>query len=163
MEGKQPIRRLYARIAVSNHMRPLKGNPGNPTAADPKQQFITRAQNLTGKPLKGIENLPLDFNALQGMSDDEMNSLLGLVQSLAPEDKGDVGGGISNVMSNLGEIKGVVQNLKENYNLDTEALLDAILKQRETGFVKRNLIKGAAKTAGLYAGGGTIRLMPPKR
>jgi len=144
-------------------MRALKGNPGNPTAADPKQQFITRAQNLTGRPLAGIENLPLDFAALQGMSDDEMNQLLDLVERLKPQDKGDVGGGISNAMSNLGEIKGVVKNLQDNYNVDTEALLDGILDQRDVGFVKRGLIKGAAKTAGLYAGGGAIRLMAPKR
>lgn len=144
-------------------MRPLKTNPTDPKPADPKQQFISRAQALSGKPLRGIENLPLDFEALQGMSDDEMNQLLDLVQRISPAEKGDVGGGISNAMGNLGEIKGVVKNLQENYNVDTESLLDGILEQKGVGFVKRNLIKGAAKTAGLYAGGGTIRLMAPKR
>lgn len=144
-------------------MRVLKGGPGDPKETDPKQEFIQRARDLTGKPLKGLENLPLDFASLRGMSDQEMSDLLGLVKRLAPEDRGDVAGGISNVMGNLGEIRGVVQNLQEKYNVDTESLLDGILDQRGVGFVKRGVIKGAAKTAGLYAGGGTIRLMAPKR
>lgn len=151
------------RIAVSNPMRPLKGNPGNPNAVDPKQQFITRAQNLTGKPLAGIENLPLDFAALQGMTDEEMNQLLDLVQRVAPEDPKSIRGGISNAMGNLGEIKETVNNLKDKYNIDTKALIDGILEEKEVGRIGSGLIRTAASVAGYYAGGGAVKLRVPKR
>ena len=78
-----------------------------------------------------MENLQgLDYERLQAMSDDEMKGLLDLVNRLKPEDKGDVSGGIGNAMDNLDEIKGVIGGLRDNYGLDTEKLLDSILKER---------------------------------
>ena len=93
------------------------------------------------------------------MSDDEMKSLLDFVQKLAPEEKGDVSGGISKAFESLGEIKGVIGGLRDEYGLDTKKLLDSILKQRGAGLIKSGLIKGAAKTAGLYRGGGRFRIL----
>jgi len=127
---------------------------------DPKQDFITRAKGLTGKPLQGFENLEgLDYERLQGMSDDEMRSLLDFVQKLSPEEKGDVSGGISKAFENLGEIKDVIGGLRDNYGLDTKKLLNSILEERGTGYLKSGLIKGAAKTAGLYRDGGSFRIL----
>lgn len=106
-----------------------------------------------------MENLKgLDYERLQAMSDDEMKGLLDLVNRLKPEEKGDVSGGIGNAMDNLGEIKEVIGGLRENYGLDTEKLLDSILEERDTGYLKGKMIKGAASMAGLYAGGGLMRL-----
>lgn len=133
------------------------GKSGNP--GDPKATFMKRAQGITGRPLEGMENLQgLDYERLQNMSDDEMKGLLDLVNRLKPEDKGDVSGGIGNAMDNLGEIKDVIGGLKENYGLDTEKLLDSILEERDTGYLKGKMIKGAASMAGLYAGGGLMKL-----
>ena len=133
------------------------GKSGNP--GDPKSAFMKRAQGMTGRPLEGMENLQgLDYERLQAMSDDEMKGLLDLVNRLKPEDKGDVSGGIGNAMDNLDEIKGVIGGLRDNYGLDTEKLLDSILKERDTGYLKSKMIKGAASMAGLYAGGGLMKL-----
>lgn len=133
------------------------GKTGNP--GDAKSSFITRAKGLTGRELAGMENLKgLDYERLQTMSDDEMKSLLDLVNRLKPEDKSDVGGGIKKSMENLGEIKDVVGGLREKYGLDTKKLIDSILKERDTGYIKSKMIKGAASVAGLYAGGGLLKL-----
>lgn len=133
------------------------GKSGN--SGDPKSTFMKRAQGITGRPLEGMENLQgLDYERLQGMSDDEMKALLDLVNRLKPENKGDVSGGIGKAMDNLSEIKDVIGGLRENYGLDTEKLLDSILKERDTGYLKSKMIKGAASMAGLYAGGGLMKL-----
>lgn len=133
------------------------GKSGNPE--DPKAAFIQRAKNLTGRDLVGMENLQgLDYGRLKDMSDEEMEGLLDLVNRLKPEDKDDVSGGIGNAMDNLSEIKGVIGGLRDNYGLDTEKLLDSILQERDTGYLKSKMIKGAASVAGLYADGGLIRL-----
>lgn len=133
------------------------GKSGNP--GDPKAAFIERAKGLTGRDLAGMENLQgLDYDRLKDMSDEEMEGLLDLVNRLKPEDKDDVSGGIGNAMDNLGEIKGVIGGLRDNYGLDTEKLLDSILAERDTGYLKSKMIKGAASMAGLYADGGLIRL-----
>ena len=133
------------------------GKSGNP--GDPKATFMKRAKGITGRPLEGMENLQgLDYERLQGMSDDEVKGLLDLVNRLKPEDKGDVSGGIGKAMDNLSEIKGVIGGLRDNYGLDTEKLLDSILKERDTGYLKSKMIKGAASVAGLYAGGGLMKL-----
>lgn len=143
-------------------MRPIKryeegGKSSGP--GDSKSAFITRAKGLTGRDLAGIENLQgLDFDRLQGMSDEEMEGLLELVNRLKPEEKGDVSGGIGNAMENLGEIKDVVGGLRDKYGLDTEKLLDSILEEKDTGYLKSKMIKGAASMAGLYAGGGIMKL-----
>ncbi len=141
------------------------GSMGDPKRdkLDPKQDFIRRAQEITGRQLAILPQLEgLDYEKLQGMSDDEMQSLLNLVKSVAPEDKGDVTGGISNVMGNLGEIKDVISGLRENYDLDTKMLLDSIISAKDLGFVKAGLIRGAAKTAGLYRRGGRVRVIKNK-
>ena len=139
------------------------GEPTNPTSPDPKADFIQRAQEITGSPLSILPNLEgLNYEKLQGMSDDEMQSLLTLVQSVAPEEKGDVSGGIGNVMGNLGEIKDVISGLRENYDLDTKQLLDSIISAKDIGMIKAGLIKGAAKTAGLYRRGGRVRVIKNK-
>tara|TARA_X000001382_G_scaffold96250_1_gene70642 strand:- start:146 stop:586 length:441 start_codon:yes stop_codon:yes gene_type:complete len=128
-------------------------------AGDPRSAFMQRAQKMTGRPLAGMENLQgLDYERLQGMTDDEMQGLLDLVNRLKPEDKGDVSKGIGKALDNIGEIKGVVGGLRDNYGLDTEKLLDSILKERDTGYLKSKMIKGAASMAGLYAGGGLMKL-----
>jgi len=133
------------------------GKSGN--TEDPKAAFIQRAKGLTGRDLAGMENLQgLDYGRLKDMSDEEMEGLLDLVNRLKPEDKDDVSGGIGNAMGNLGEIKGVIGGLRDNYGLDTEKLLDSILQERDTGYLKSKMIKGAASVAGLYADGGLIRL-----
>lgn len=138
----------------------MGGSMGDPTSPDPKADFIQRAQEITGRPLSILPSLEgLNYEKLQGMSDDEMQSLLTLVQSVAPEDKGDVSGGISNVMSNLGEIKDVISGLRENYDLDTKQLLDSIISAKDIGMIKAGLIRGAAKTAGLYRSGGRVRVI----
>jgi len=141
------------------------GSMGDPKRdkLDPKQDFIRRAQEITGRQLAILPQLEgLDYEKLQGMSDDEMQSLLNLVKSVAPEEKGDVTGGISNVMSNLGEIKDVISGLRENYDLDTKMLLDSIISAKDLGFVKAGLLRGAAKTAGLYRRGGRVRVIKNK-
>ena len=131
----------------------------SPTPGTAKDNFMKRAQGITGRPLAGMENLQgLDYERLQAMSDDEMKGLLDLVNRLKPEDKGDVSGGIGKAMDNLDEIKGVIGGLRDNYGLDTEKLLDSILKERDTGYLKSKMIKGAASMAGLYAGGGLMKL-----
>ena len=140
-------------------------NPGNPAdkGANAKAAFLERAQNMSGRELKGLTDLPgLDFDKLQNMSDDEMKGLLDLVQRMAPSEKGDVSGGISNAMGNLGEIRDTIQGLRDNYDLDTRALVDGILDQKDVGFVKSGLIKGAASAAGLYAKGGVMKLRKTK-
>jgi hypothetical protein len=138
------------------------GSMGDPKRdkLDPKQDFIRRAQEITGRQLAILPQLEgLNYEKLQGMSDDEMQSLLSLVQSVAPEDKSDMAGGISNVMSNLGEIQDVISGLRTNYDLDTRQLLDSIITAKDLGFVKAGLIRGAAKTAGLYRRGGRVRVI----
>lgn len=130
---------------------------------DYKTAFIDRAKALTGRELQGIGDLQgLDYTRLAKMSDDEMNGLLDLVKRMSPAEKGDVSGGISNAMGNLGEIKDVIGNLRDNYGLDTEKLLDSILEQKDVGWAKSALIKGAASTAGLYADGGVLKLRQTK-
>lgn len=151
--------------AMGSDVPPMKptgeGNPKSPV--DPKADFMRRAQEMTGRELKGMENIKgLDYDKLSGMSDEEMQGLLDLVNRLKPSEKGDVSGGISNAMGNIGEIKDVISNLRENYDLDTEALLDSILEERDTGYLKSKLIKGAASAAGLYADGGVLRLRNTK-
>lgn len=144
--------------AMGSDVPPMKSNTG-----DPKADFMRRAQEMTGRELQGMENIKgLDYDKLSSMSDDEMQGLLDLVNRLKPAEKGDVSGGISNAMGNLGEIKDVVSNLRDKYGLDTEALLDSILEERGTGFMKSQLIKGAASAAGLYADGGVLRLRKTK-
>ena len=141
------------------------GSMGDPKRdkLDPKQDFIRRAQEITGRQLAILPQLEgLDYEKLQGMSDDEMQSLLNLVKSVAPEKKGDVTGGISNVMGNLEEIKDVISGLRENYDLDTKMLLDSIISAKDLGFVKAGLLRGAAKTAGLYRRGGRVRVIKNK-
>ena len=137
---------------------------GDPKGSgDSKSDFMRRAQKMTGRELQGMENIKgLDYDKLSNMSDDEMKGLLDLVNRLKPAEKGDVSGGISKAMGNLGEIKDVVSNLRDKYGLDTEALLDSILEERGTGFMKSQLIKGAASAAGLYAEGGVLRLRKTK-
>jgi len=140
-------------------------SPGDPAkkGADARSEFLERAQKMSGRELKGLTDLPgLNFDKLKGMSDDEMKGLLDLVQRMAPEDKGDVSGGIKNAMGNLGEIKDTVQGLRDNYDLDTRSLVDGILDQRGTGFIKSGLIKTAASAAGLYAKGGFMKLRKTK-
>lgn len=133
------------------------GKSGNPV--DPKAAFIERAKGLTGRELTGMDTLQgLDYERLQNMTDEEMEGLLDLVNRLKPEDKGDVSGGIGKAMDNLGEIKGVIGGLRDNYGLDTEKLLDSILKEKGTSYLKGKMIKGAASMAGLYAGGGLMKL-----
>lgn len=140
-------------------LRRFEGGGKSGPSGDPKAAFIERAKGLTGRELAGMENLQgLDYEKLKGMSDEEMNSLLDLVNRLKPAEKGDVSGGISNAMDNLGEIKGVVGGLRDKYGLDTEKLLDGILEERGTGYLKGKMIKGAASMAGLYANGGLMRL-----
>lgn len=144
--------------AMGSDVPPMKSNP-----SDPKAEFMSRAQKMTGRELQGMENIKgLDYDKLSGMSDEEMKGLLDLVNRLKPSEKGDVTGGISNAMGNIGEIKEVISNLRENYDLDTEALLDSILEERDTGYLKSKLIKGAASAAGLYADGGLLRLRKTK-
>jgi len=139
------------------------GSMGDPTSPNPKEDFIKRAQEITGRPLSILPQLEgLDYEKLQGMSDDEMQSLLNLVKSVAPEEKGDVSGGIGNVMGNLGEIKDVISGLRENYDLDTKQLLDSIITAKDLGFVKAGMLRGAAKTAGLYRRGGRVRVIKNK-
>jgi hypothetical protein len=148
--------------AMGSDVPPMTtGDPKGPV--DSKSDFMRRAKEMTGRELQGMENVKgLDYDKLSGMSDDEMQGLLDLVNRLKPSDKGDVSGGISNAMGNLGEIKDVVSNLRDKYGLDTEALLDSILEERGTGFMKSQLIKGAASAAGLYADGGLLRLRKTK-
>ena len=141
----------------------MGGSMGDPTTPDPKADFIKRAQEITGRPLSILPSLEgLNYEKLQGMTDDEMQSLLTLVQSVAPEDKGDVSGGIKNVMSNLGEIKDVISGLRENYDLDTKQLLDSIISAKDIGMIKAGVIKGAARGVGLYRRGGRVRVIKNK-
>lgn len=148
--------------AMGSDVPPMTTGDPKPSS-DPKMDFMNRAKSLTGRELKGMENLKgLDYDKLSGMSDDEMQGLLDLVNKLKPEEKGDVSGGISKAMGSLGEIKDVVANLRDKYGLDTEALLDSILEERDTGFMKSQLIKGAASAAGLYADGGVMKLRRTK-
>ena len=140
-------------------------NPGDPSTkgANAKAAFLERAQKMSGRELKGLTDLPgLNFDKLQNMSDDEMKGLLDLVQRMAPSEKGDVSGGIKNAVGNLGEIRDTIQGLRDNYDLDTRALVDGILDQKDVGFVKSGLIKGAASAAGLYAKGGVMKLRKTK-
>lgn len=140
-------------------MKTLRLDTGDPEK-DSKQAFIERARNLTGRNLSGIENLEgLNYDKLKGMSEKEMGALLDLVKRMSPEEKGDVSGGISNALSNLGEIKDVVSGLRENYDLDTQKLIDSILKEKDAGWVKSNLVRAAAKTAGIYNTGGRYKVL----
>lgn len=140
-------------------MRTKKSGTGDPK--DPKKAFIDRARAVSGKDLKGFSemNLGLDYNKLQGMSNEEMNALLSLVQRMAPDEKGDVGGGISKAMGSLGEIKSVVGGLRDNYGVNPKSIVEGVIEHKNPGFIKSNLIRAGAKAAGLYMGGGKMSLV----
>ena len=53
----------------------------------------------------------------------------------------------------------VISGLRTNYDLDTKQLLDSIITAKDLGFVKAGLLRGAAKTAGLYRRGGRVRVI----
>ena len=55
------------------------------------------------------------------------------------------------------QIKGVIGGLRDNYGLDTEKLLDSILKERYW-VLKVQDDQGRRSMAGLYAGGGLMKL-----
>ena len=123
---------------------------------DPKKEFIERARNLTGKPLDDFAqmNLGLDFTRINQMSDDEVMELFDLIGSLAPEEKGDQGAVIENIRGNFDNIKTTLSGLTENYGVN----VDGIIEFKYMGFLKGKTLKGLAKAAGLYAGGGVIKL-----
>lgn len=144
--------------AMGSDVPPMKSNPG-----DSKADFMRRAQEITGRELKGMENIRgLDYDKLSNMSDEEMQGLLDLVNRLKPEDKNDIGGGISNAMGSIGEIKDVVKNLRDKYDLDTEELLNSILEEKGVGRIGSGMIRTAAQVGGLYADGGVMRLRKTK-
>ena len=87
----------------------------DPPQEDPKQSFYGRAKRITGRPLTGIEDVRgLDYAKLMNMSDEEMVGLLNLVNRVAPEEQGDVQGGIGRAMDNFSDIKEQATILKTN-------------------------------------------------
>ena len=141
-------------------MRITKYSAGGAMDGDPKKEFIERARNLTGKPLDDFAqmNLGLDFTRINQMSDDEVMELFDLIGSLAPEEKGDQGAVIENIRGNFDNIKTTLSGLTENYGVNVEGILDGIIEFKDMGFLKGKTLKGLAKAAGLYAGGGVIKL-----
>ena len=127
------------------------GDQNDPPQEDPRQSFYRRAQKVSGRPLQGFENIRgLDYQKLMNMSDEEMMGLLDLVNRMAPEEKGDVSGGIGKAFENLPEIKSQAQSLSQDYGVDFPEVLDSIFELRETPWYKRKAIELAAKTAGIY-------------
>ena len=141
-------------------MKLLKYDTGEAVTGDPKSAFIERAKTITGRPMDKFSemNLGLDFSRLGDMSDEEIGQLFNLMQSLAPEQKGDTEGAISNIKGSFGDIKSALQGLTENYGVDVEDILDGIIEHGNMGWLKGKSIKAAAKVAGLYSGGGVIKL-----
>ena len=123
----------------------------DPPQEDPKQSFYGRAKRITGRPLTGIEDVRgLDYAKLMNMSDEEMVGLLNLVNRVAPEEQGDVQGGIGRAMDNFSDIKEQATILKDEYGVDFSELLPSIFEIRETPWYKREPIELAAKASGLY-------------
>tara|TARA_R110002020_G_scaffold164222_2_gene350745 strand:+ start:286 stop:762 length:477 start_codon:yes stop_codon:yes gene_type:complete len=141
-----------------------KYNMGGAVHGDPKDSkasFLDRARRITNRPLDKFSqmDLGLDFNRVNEMSDEEIGQLFDLIGSLAPEQKGDTEGVVGNITSNLGNIKDTLQGLTENYGVNVEDMLDGVIDHNDMGWLKGGAIKTAAKVAGLYSGGGVIKLL----
>jgi hypothetical protein len=146
----------------------MMGDPSDPKK-DSKSAFIERARDLVDLKDFPVENLEgLDYDKMMNMSDDEMKGLLGMISTFKmprdEEGKLKVFEFTQQLEERLPEIKKTLGGLTENYGLDTKPLLQSILDNSKDfegeplGWGAKKAAMGSAWGAGLYAGGGLMKL-----
>lgn len=161
------LRKYNVGGALNNPSSMTTGDPK--PSSDPKADWIGRATSIADVGDFPLENLAgLDYEKMKNMTDEEMKGLLGMIQTFKmprdEEGKLKLLEFKDQLQERLPEIKETLKGLTDNYDLDTESLLESILDNAKDykGNPLGNFAKKSAMTAAwandLYADGGLIRL-----
>lgn len=161
--------------AMGSDVPPMTtGDPkGAKKSSDPKADWLGRATSIADTGDFPLENLAgLDYEKMQNMTDEEMKGLLGMIKTFKmprdEEGKLKLLEFKDQLSERLPEIKETLKGLTDNYDLDTEALLQSILDNAKDykGEPLSNAAKKSAMWAAwakdIYAGGGVLRLRDTK-
>ena len=133
-------------------------NPTNPSEegepTEPEKDYYAsveaKLQEMTGKPLEGMENIQgFDWQKADALSNEELGAINSLVTAVGGGTKGDSGRAISNAKDMLPEIKMQLGALEEKGIIDTPVAIKSILDEKGVTGLKRWGIEQALKLAGL--------------
>lgn len=112
---------------------------GGPT--EPEKDYYSsveaKLQEMTGKPLKGLQNIQgFDWQKADALSSEELGVLNDLVTSIGGGTEGDTGNVIANAKENLPQIREQIGALEEKGIVDPRVAVKSILKEKGAGRVK---------------------------
>ena len=141
---------VYAEGGVIGVTNPT--GEGEPT--EPEKDYYSsveaKLQNLTGKPLEGLQNIQgFDWQKADELSSEELGSLNDLVTSIGGGTKGDSGNVIANAKKNLPQIREQIGALQEKGVVDPRVAVKSILKEKGTGRVMTYTIMKLLEATGI--------------